>query len=48
MDAEAVSVGLIDPMLTRDNQPEASVRPPGAASRFVCDIADFAVGRLPS
>ena len=48
VDAEAVSVGLIDPMLTRDNQPEASVRPPGAASRFVRDIADFAVGRLPS
>lgn len=48
LDAEAVNVGLIDRMLTRDHQPEASVGPPGAASRFVRDTADFAVRRMPS
>jgi|SRR5271169_2553723 len=48
LDAEAVNVGLIDRMLTRDNPPEVSARPPGAASRFVRDTADFAVRRMPS
>jgi hypothetical protein len=48
LDAEAVNVGLIDRMLTRDNPPQKSVRPPGAATRFVRDTADFAVRRLPS
>jgi hypothetical protein len=48
LDAEAVNVGLIDRMLSRDNPVEATVRPPGAASRFVRDTADFAVRRLPS
>jgi Mu transposase-like protein len=48
LDAEAVNVGLIDRMLTRDNPPQPSVGPPGAASRFVRDTADFAVRRMPS
>ena len=48
LDAEAVNVGLIDRMLTRDTEAQASVPPPGAASRFVRDAADFAVRRLPS
>ena len=37
--AEAVSVGLIDRMLTRDNQPEASVRPLGCGVAGLCAIS---------
>ena len=48
LDAEAVNVGLIDRMLTRDTAAPATVRPPGAASRFVRDSTDFAVRRMPS
>jgi len=48
LDAEAVNVGLIDRMLTRDTPPHTTARPPGAATRFVRDTADFAVRRLPS
>ena len=43
VDAEAVSVGLIDPMLTRDNQPEASVRPWGGRCRGSCATSPAAV-----
>ena len=46
LDAEAVNVGLIDRMLTRDAGAQYHVRPPGAATRFVRDTTDFAVGRL--
>jgi transposase len=48
LDVEAVNVGLIDRMLSRDTPAEATAPPPGAASRFVRDTADFAVRRLPS
>jgi hypothetical protein len=48
LDAEAVNVGLIERMLTRDTPTEATVQPPGAATRFVRDSSDFAVRRLPS
>jgi transposase len=48
LDAEAINVGLIDRMLTRDTSAEVTVAPPGAASRFVRDASDFAVRRLPS
>jgi transposase len=48
LDAEAVNVGLIDRMLTRDTAAPATGRPPGAASRFVRDSTDFAVRRMPS
>ena len=48
LDAEAVNVGLIDRMLTRDAYTDEIVQPPGAATRFVRDAAEFAVRRLPS
>jgi transposase len=48
LEAEAVNVGLIERMLTRDHQVDTSVGPPGAASRFVRDSADFAIRRMPS
>ncbi|WP_255450556.1 hypothetical protein [Skermania sp. ID1734] len=48
LDAEAINVGLIERMLTRNSTAEAKISPPGAASRFVRDSADFAVRRLPS
>lgn len=48
LDAEAVNVGLIDRMLSRDIPAETVVQPAGAASRFVRDTTEFAVRRLPS
>lgn len=48
LDAEAVNVGLIDRMLSRDIPVEVGMRPPAAASRFVRDAGDFAIRRLPS
>ena len=48
LDAEAVNVGLIERMLIRDHPTESTVGPPGAASRFVRDSADFAIRRMPS
>ena len=48
LEAEAVNVGLIERMLTRDHQPDAAVRPAGGASRFVRDTTDFAIRRMPS
>jgi transposase len=48
LDAEAVNVGLIDRMVSRDTPTEATIQPPGTASRFVRDSSDFAVRRLPS
>lgn len=46
LEAEAVNVGLIDRMLTRDAPAEAVVQPPSAASRFVRDRSDFAVRKV--
>jgi len=48
LDAEAVNVGLIDRMLTRQPEMQATAGPPGAVSRFVRDSADFAIRRMPS
>jgi len=49
LDAEAVNVGLIDRMLSRSQtEMQTTIRPPGAASRFVRDSAEFAIRRMPS
>jgi hypothetical protein len=48
LDAEAVNVGLIERIVTRDTPTEATIHPPATATRFVRDSRDFAVRRLPS